>query len=152
VLCNLAHSLQMICDWRDYDSRMAQLVDLVSQQLEQGIFPSVHPHHTFLYPLPNPVQRAIAGAHAAAAVRFVALLKKERYVVDTCTLPMPLLWQRMGGKFVRILVCLCVCGFKQTPLRSRVLKWHNTGDARSYTAPPPQHAMFVSQIRFFGVK
>ena len=61
VFCNLVHSYQMVCDWTDYHARMAQLVAIVEYQIGKGEFPSVHPHHCFLYPLSNPTRRAIAA-------------------------------------------------------------------------------------------
>lgn len=65
VYCNLVHSLQLICDWTDYAIRIERLVGLVSEQLEKGRPPTVHPHHTMLYPL-SPVQRRlIASRHAS---------------------------------------------------------------------------------------
>jgi protein O-GlcNAc transferase len=67
VFCNLVHSLQMVCDWAEYEPRMAHLSHIVEEQLRQGQFPSVHPHHTFLYRLSNTTRRAIAAAHANAA-------------------------------------------------------------------------------------
>jgi hypothetical protein len=71
-------SLQ-VCDWDRYDDRMRDLVMLVKHQIDHGHFPSVHPHHTFLYPLPNTLRKAIATAHANAAQRNVALLNKPPY-------------------------------------------------------------------------
>ena len=41
AFCNLAHCLQIICDWTDYDARMAKIVAIVDDQLskvrEKGI-------------------------------------------------------------------------------------------------------------------
>ena len=79
VFCNLAHSLQMVCDWTDYENRMRQLVSLINHQVNNSQFPSVHPHHSFLYPLPNTLRRAIAAAHGSAAKRNVAGLKRPPY-------------------------------------------------------------------------
>ena len=58
---------------------MRDLVMLVKHQIDNGHFPSVHPHHTFLYPLPNTLRKAIATAHATAAKRNIALLNKPPY-------------------------------------------------------------------------
>ena len=77
VFCNLVHSLQMICDWTEYDGRMAHLIRIVEEQLRTDQFPSVHPHHTFLYRLSNPTRRAIAAAHARAAERNVASIRRN---------------------------------------------------------------------------
>ena len=50
AFCNLAHCLQIVCDWTDYPSRMKTLVSIVADQLEKNRLPSVHPHHSMLYP------------------------------------------------------------------------------------------------------
>lgn len=62
--CNLAHCLQIVCDWTDYDARMKKLVAIVGEQLERNRLPSVHPHHSMLYPLSHEYRRAIANRHA----------------------------------------------------------------------------------------
>jgi protein O-GlcNAc transferase len=49
--CNLAHCLQIVCDWTDYSGRMKKIVNIVADQLEKNRLPSVHPHHSMLYPL-----------------------------------------------------------------------------------------------------
>ena len=49
--CNLAHCLQIVCDWTDYNGRMKKIVNIVADQLEKNRLPSVHPHHSMLYPL-----------------------------------------------------------------------------------------------------
>ena len=61
--CNLAHCLQIICDWNDYSSRMKKLLSIVDDQLAKNRLPSVHPHHTMLYPLSASQRRAIANRH-----------------------------------------------------------------------------------------
>lgn len=62
--CNLAHCLQIVCDWTDYDSRMKKLVSIVAEQLDKNRLPSVHPHHSMLYPLSHDFRKAIAARHA----------------------------------------------------------------------------------------
>ena len=62
--CNLAHCLQIICDWSDYGDRMEKLVAIVAEQLEKGKLPSVHPHHSMLYPLTHEQRKGIAARHA----------------------------------------------------------------------------------------
>lgn len=80
VFCNLVHSLQMICDWTEYDARMQHLVRIVEAQLAQQQFPSVHPHHSFLYTLSRSTRRAIAAAHAhAAECNVVALARSYQH-------------------------------------------------------------------------
>ncbi|GCC27829.1 hypothetical protein chiPu_0006255 [Chiloscyllium punctatum] len=61
--CNLAHCLQIVCDWTDYDERMKKLVSIVADQLEKNRLPSVHPHHSMLYPLSHTFRKAIAERH-----------------------------------------------------------------------------------------
>uniref|UniRef100_A0A673C9Q1 UDP-N-acetylglucosamine--peptide N-acetylglucosaminyltransferase 110 kDa subunit n=1 Tax=Sphaeramia orbicularis TaxID=375764 RepID=A0A673C9Q1_9TELE len=61
--CNLAHCLQIVCDWTDYDERMKKLVSIVADQLDKNRLPSVHPHHSMLYPLSHNFRKAIAERH-----------------------------------------------------------------------------------------
>ncbi|XP_027132269.1 UDP-N-acetylglucosamine--peptide N-acetylglucosaminyltransferase 110 kDa subunit isoform X11 [Larimichthys crocea] len=61
--CNLAHCLQIVCDWTDYDERMKKLVSIVADQLDKNRLPSVHPHHSMLYPLSHGFRKAIAERH-----------------------------------------------------------------------------------------
>lgn len=61
--CNLAHCLQIICDWDDYENRMRKLLTIVDDQLGKNRLPSVHPHHTMLYPLTPHQRKAIANRH-----------------------------------------------------------------------------------------
>ena len=70
-------SLQIICDWTDYESRMKKLVSIVADQLENNRLPSVHPHHSMLYPLTHKMRRDIANRHGNLCVEKVALFTKE---------------------------------------------------------------------------
>lgn len=79
VFCNLVHSLKMVCDWSNNTEYIPKLVALVTKQIEMGNFPSVHPHHTFLYPLTNEVRLKIGAAHAKAALANVASAQKPPY-------------------------------------------------------------------------
>lgn len=54
---------QIVCDWSDYDERMKKLVSIVADQLEKNRLPSVHPHHSMLYPLSHNFRKAIAERH-----------------------------------------------------------------------------------------
>nr|AAB63465.1 O-linked GlcNAc transferase [Caenorhabditis elegans] len=63
--CNLAHCHQIICDWNDYDKRVRKLVQIVEDQLCKKRLPSVHPHHSMLYPLSHAARIAIAAKHAS---------------------------------------------------------------------------------------
>ncbi|KAH8234496.1 hypothetical protein KR026_001186 [Drosophila bipectinata] len=77
--CNLAHCLQIVCDWTDYDIRMKKLVGIVSEQLEKNRLPSVHPHHSMLYPLTHEYRKAIAARHANLCLEKVHVLHKQPY-------------------------------------------------------------------------
>nr|XP_009858570.1 UDP-N-acetylglucosamine--peptide N-acetylglucosaminyltransferase 110 kDa subunit isoform X2 [Ciona intestinalis] len=77
--CNLAHCLQIICDWSDYDERMKKLVSIVSDQLSKNRLPSVHPHHSMLYPLTHDFRKAIAARHGALCLDKINILHKPAY-------------------------------------------------------------------------
>uniref|UniRef100_A0A183ETG0 Glyco_transf_41 domain-containing protein n=1 Tax=Gongylonema pulchrum TaxID=637853 RepID=A0A183ETG0_9BILA len=72
AFCNLAHCLQIICDWTDYDNRMKKLVAIVDDQLQRKRLPSVHPHHSMLYPLTHATRIAIAAKHAQLCIEKVS--------------------------------------------------------------------------------
>lgn len=42
---------------------MKKLVSIVAEQLEKNRLPSVHPHHSMLYPLSHGFRKAIAERH-----------------------------------------------------------------------------------------
>jgi len=77
--CNLAHCLQIICDWSDYEERMQKLVSIVSDQLLKNRLPSVHPHHSMLYPLTHDFRKAIAARHGALCMDKINILHKQAY-------------------------------------------------------------------------
>ncbi|XP_021953749.1 UDP-N-acetylglucosamine--peptide N-acetylglucosaminyltransferase 110 kDa subunit isoform X2 [Folsomia candida] len=77
--CNLVHCLQIICDWSDYEERMEKLVKIVADQLEKNRLPSVHPHHSMLYPLTHEQRKLIAGKHALMCADKVTVLHKLPY-------------------------------------------------------------------------
>ncbi|XP_065160148.1 UDP-N-acetylglucosamine--peptide N-acetylglucosaminyltransferase 110 kDa subunit-like isoform X2 [Atheta coriaria] len=77
--CNLAHCLQIVCDWTDYDSRMKKLVAIVADQLEKNRLPSVHPHHSMLYPLSHEFRKAIAARHANLCLEKIHVLHKPPF-------------------------------------------------------------------------
>lgn len=87
VYCNLVHSLQMVCDWTDYDNRMLGIAKLVADQENAHVFPSVHPHHTFLYPIDLQSRKYIARAHAELAKRNVQSLNMPAYTFDHLRVP-----------------------------------------------------------------
>lgn len=65
------HVFQIICDWGDYETRMKKLVLIVQDQLEKNRLPSVHPHHSMLYPLAHSQRKGIAARHAALCLEKV---------------------------------------------------------------------------------
>nr|MBE5727425.1 super sex combs [Cucujiformia] len=77
--CNLAHCLQIVCDWTDYGARMKKLVNIVADQLEKNRLPSVHPHHSMLYPLSHEFRKAIAARHANLCLEKIHTLHKHPY-------------------------------------------------------------------------
>ncbi|XP_059484315.1 UDP-N-acetylglucosamine--peptide N-acetylglucosaminyltransferase 110 kDa subunit [Neocloeon triangulifer] len=77
--CNLAHCLQIVCDWSDYDLRMKKLVAIVAEQIEKNRLPSVHPHHSMLYPLSHEFRKMIAARHANLCVEKIQVLHKGPY-------------------------------------------------------------------------
>lgn len=77
--CNLQHCLQTICDWADYPSRMEKIVGIIQVQLRTSRLPSVHPHHSMLYPLSHEQRRLIAGRHAHLCLDKVAMLRKQTF-------------------------------------------------------------------------
>lgn len=77
--CNLAHCLQIVCDWTDYDARMKKLVSIVADQLDKNRLPSVHPHHSMLYPLSHDFRKAIAARHANLCLEKIHVLHKPPF-------------------------------------------------------------------------
>jgi protein O-GlcNAc transferase len=60
-----------VCDWSDYDIRMKKLVAIVAEQIEKNRLPSVHPHHSMLYPLSHEFRKLIAARHANLCIEKV---------------------------------------------------------------------------------
>ncbi|XP_038055705.1 UDP-N-acetylglucosamine--peptide N-acetylglucosaminyltransferase 110 kDa subunit-like [Patiria miniata] len=77
--CNLAHCLQIVCDWSDYEQRMKQLVTIVADQLDKNRLPSVHPHHSMLYPLSPEFRKGIASRHGNLCLEKINVLHKGTY-------------------------------------------------------------------------
>ncbi|KAI6647235.1 hypothetical protein LOD99_12232 [Oopsacas minuta] len=77
--CNLVHCLQIVCDWTDYENRLSKLTDIVKDQVSKNRLPSVHPHHSMLYPLTHNLRKAIAVRHAALCQEKIAILHKPTY-------------------------------------------------------------------------
>ncbi|KRX38013.1 UDP-N-acetylglucosamine-peptide N-acetylglucosaminyltransferase, partial [Trichinella murrelli] len=83
AFCNLAHCLQVICDWTDYEARTKKIVAIVDEQLRRNRLPSVHPHHSMLYPLTHEQRKGIATRHAQLCMEKISVLHKSSYVHPT---------------------------------------------------------------------
>ena len=68
-----------MCDWTDYAARQKTLVSIVADQLEKNRLPSVHPHHSMLYPLSHEFRKAIANRHAQLCLEKISVLHKPAY-------------------------------------------------------------------------
>ena len=79
AFCNLAHCLQIVCDWTDYNSRMKTLVTIVAEQLEKNRLPSVHPHHSMLYPLTHEFRKQIAHRYLKNSFLFTFLALNVKF-------------------------------------------------------------------------
>ncbi|VVC99805.1 unnamed protein product [Leptidea sinapis] len=86
AFCNLAHCLQVVCDWVGYEQRMSKIISIIENQLHSEKLPSVHPHHSILYPFSNKTRKEIATRHANLYLEKVNSLKglnfrhfKEKY-------------------------------------------------------------------------
>lgn len=58
---------------------MKRLVQIVNEQLEKNRLPSVHPHHSMLYPLTHAMRKAIAARHASLCLEKINVLHKPTY-------------------------------------------------------------------------
>ena len=70
---------QIVCDWTDYSNRRKTLVSIVADQLEKNRLPSVHPHHSMLYPLSHEFRKAIANRHAQLCLEKISVLHKPPF-------------------------------------------------------------------------
>jgi len=59
--------------------RMKKIVNIVADQLDKNRLPSVHPHHSMLYPLSHEFRKAIAGRHAQLCLEKIQVLHKPPY-------------------------------------------------------------------------
>lgn len=84
AFCNLSHCLQIICDWNDYDSRLNKICSIVQEQIDKNRLPSVHPHHSMLYPLTGEQRRNIAARHALLCLERIHLLHKKPFSYSKC--------------------------------------------------------------------
>lgn len=58
---------------------MERIVRIVDDQLEKSRLPSVHPHHSMLYPLTHSQRKGIAARHASLCLEKVNVLHKSEY-------------------------------------------------------------------------
>lgn len=65
---------------------MKKLVSIVADQLEKNRLPSVHPHHSMLYPLSHSFRKAIAERHGN-----LCLDKVGGFVKVCCEVHLPVL-------------------------------------------------------------
>lgn len=71
-LIYLPSLLQIVCDWSDYEARMEKIIQVVNEQLAKNRLPSVHPHHSMLYPISHAQRKGIAARHAALCMEKVS--------------------------------------------------------------------------------
>ena len=69
--------MQYICDWTDYNARNKHVVDLVQDQLAKCRLPSVHPHHSMLYPLSHEQRKQIAAKHAQYCIDKISCYRNK---------------------------------------------------------------------------
>lgn len=62
---------------------MKKLVSIVAEQLEKNRLPSVHPHHSMLYPLSHEFRKAIAARHANLCIEKVREFSENRRKIST---------------------------------------------------------------------
>lgn len=58
---------------------MQKLVSVVADQLKKNRLPSVHPHHSMLYPLTAEQRKGIASRHATLCLDKIAILRRPTY-------------------------------------------------------------------------
>ena len=62
---------------------MKMLVSVVADQLDRNRLPSVHPHHSMLYPLSHEYRKAIANRHAQLCLEKISVLHKGAFKFPT---------------------------------------------------------------------
>lgn len=58
---------------------MQKIVSIVADQLTKNRLPSVHPHHSMLYPLSPDQRKGIANRHATLCLDKIAILRRGPY-------------------------------------------------------------------------
>ncbi len=66
---------------------MKTLVSIVADQLEKNRLPSVHPHHSMLYPLTHEYRKNIANRHAQLCIEKISVLHKPPYKFNRTLAP-----------------------------------------------------------------
>ena len=82
AFCSRAHCLQYVCDWTDFVGRNAKIVGIVADQLKKARLPSVHPHHSMLYPLSHQQRKEVAGRHAQYCLDKIAGYKRPKPFIN----------------------------------------------------------------------
>ena len=59
---------------------MKKIVSIVGDQLEKNRLPSVHPHHSMLYPLTNEYRKGIAARHAQLCLEKIQVQAAEKRI------------------------------------------------------------------------
>lgn len=93
--------LQIVCDWTEYSERMAKLVGIVTDQLKKNRLPSVHPHHSMLYPLTAEQRKGIASRHATLCQEKIVILRRPAYTF-------PLDMAAAGGMYCKLQLAMVV--------------------------------------------
>uniref|UniRef100_A0A8C8CPZ6 UDP-N-acetylglucosamine--peptide N-acetylglucosaminyltransferase 110 kDa subunit n=1 Tax=Oncorhynchus tshawytscha TaxID=74940 RepID=A0A8C8CPZ6_ONCTS len=76
----LSLSRSLSSRWFDnYEDRMKKLVSIVADQLDKNRLPSVHPHHSMLYPLSHGFRKAIAERHGNLCLDKINALHKPAF-------------------------------------------------------------------------
>lgn len=81
--CNLVHTLQTVCDWRDRDAIFAKTWEIIHEQMSRSEVPAVQPHHALAYPFSAAKQLEIAQHYAMAPLRNVLSLGLKPYEYES---------------------------------------------------------------------
>ncbi|XP_014677041.1 PREDICTED: UDP-N-acetylglucosamine--peptide N-acetylglucosaminyltransferase 110 kDa subunit-like isoform X2 [Priapulus caudatus] len=135
---NLASIHKIVCDWTDYEARMKKLVAIVAEQLEKNRLPSVHPHHSMLYPLSHDFRKAIAARHAQLCVEKVCVLHKQPYKYP----------KAINGRLRIAYVSSDFCNHPTSHLMQSIPGFHNRGtiEVFCYSLSPDDNTTFRAKI------
>ena len=142
AFCNLAHCLQIICDWSNYDVRMKKIVQIVDAQLAKNRLPSVHPHHSMLYPLSHSQRKGIAARHALLCLEKVSSLGKNHYSYPTNL-------KSSCGRLRIGYVSSDFCNHPTSHLMQSIPGYHNKGNVEifCYSLSPDDNTSFRRKIQ-----